>query len=67
MYFKIKGVQQYLIKPKATPVFYQYSGLGGNYKFTNCASAFDVAATWFILSLNFLWVMYNKQTLRNDL
>ena len=49
------GDQHYIIKPKPTQMYYQYSAVSG-YKFTNCASAFAADVSLFI------WWIFAKHT-----
>ena len=40
------GVVKYIIKPKATLSYFQYSQVSSNFKFSNVASAFSADAPW---------------------
>ena len=44
--FRNPGAQPYFIKPKATPLYFGFNELTGNFKYSNCASCFTVAASW---------------------
>ena len=51
----IPGGHQYVIKPKATPMYFGYSEVMTNMKWSNCASVFSVDDScfnpWFLLGL----------------
>ena len=51
------GPAVYIIKPKATPNYYQYSELATNFKYTNCASVFTVQVTCFMF--RFSWYHFS--------
>ena len=56
---------RYVIKPKATPIYFQYSAVTSNYKYTNLASAFTSDATWHWIGLGccykFTWWALTKE------
>lgn len=51
------GPAVYIIKPKATPNYYQYGELATNFKYTNCASVFTVQVTCFMF--RFSWYHFS--------
>ena len=38
------GAQRYIIKPKPTPIYFNYASITSGFKYTNCASAFTAEA-----------------------